>query len=577
MNKAKSNILSKLYQILTSKERERFKHVVFIVSIGSMLELLGLSLVIPLAKMYTNFHELLEDPNFYSIYKLTGSPGREVFFSYALILFVIYFFLKNSFLFFALYKQYDFVFKVRGDLSVRLYRKYLYMPWVHHLNRNSGQMINMIANEVNVFTGSVLLPTVVLIAEIIMAAVVFLFLLLYSPMVTLIVASVLISTITMLTLITKNRLKHLGIKRHYLEGMRIQQMQQGLSSVKELHVMNRQDAFLQQYSPFSIGSAEVVKKINLLQLLPRYSLEFSIVLAVAIVMMWFLSGSVGNDEMVPLLTIFIVASIRLLPSVTKIAGAFQSIRGGLQSFYKISDDFNSGEYEFSGDKSSNELAFESEIVFSNVSYAYPKSDKFSIDNLNFKIKKNECVGMKGKSGSGKSTLADLLLGVLEPTSGLISVDGKNINDCMQSWQRKIGFVPQSIYLLDDSIRNNIIFGDVDVDEDLLLKAVKDSHLDEFLHTLNFGLDEKVGERGVRLSGGQRQRIGIARALYRNPDFIIFDEATSALDMDTEQEITKTIEGLKAKKTIVIIAHRLSTLDVCDRVVHIKEGGLALHE
>jgi len=574
VSKFKKKTYLKIYQLLTLKEKKEFNRVVFIAFVGSMLELAGISLLIPLVKVYTDFYELLENNFFYSIYELAGSPSREVFFSYLMMLFVVYFLLKNSFLYFSLHKQYDFVFKVRGNLSVRLYKKYLYMPWTHHINRNSGQMINMIANEVNVFTGSVLLSTVILISEAIMTVVLFLFLLFYSPVVTLLSSLVMVVTITTLVLVLKNRLRELGIKRHYFEGMRIQKMQQGLSSVKELLVTNRQDVFLQQYQPYSIDSAKVVKEINLLQALPKYVLEFSIILTISVVVMYMMVGAtIVSDEVVPILTVFVVASLRLLPSFTKATGAIQSIRSGIQSLYKISDDLNLNDEQSLQKKTHCELGFHSEIEFSCITYVYPESNRFSIKNLNLKIKKNECIGIKGKSGSGKSTLVDLLLGVIVPKNGSILVDGKNINNCMQGWQKKIGFVPQSIYLLDDSIRNNIIFGDTNIDEELLLRAVKDSNLEDFLNKLDMGLEEGVGERGVRLSGGQRQRIGIARALYQNPELIIFDEATSALDTITEQEIARTIEGLKATKTIIIIAHRLNTLDVCDRVLHMDDGGL----
>ncbi len=253
---------SKTYQILTSSEKKEFNRVIFIALVGSILELAGISLLIPLVKVYTDFYQLLNNNLFYSIYEFSGSPTRELFFSYVMMLFVGYFLFKNSFLYFSLNKQYEFVFKVRGNLSVRLYKKYLYMPWTHHIKRNSGNMINMISNEINVFTGSVLLSSVVLISEAIMSSVLFLFLLFYSPAITLLSGLVMIVTVIVLIVVLKNRLHDLGIKRHYYEGMRIQKMQQGLSSIKELLVMSRQDFFLEQYKPYSLDSAKVVKKLT---------------------------------------------------------------------------------------------------------------------------------------------------------------------------------------------------------------------------------------------------------------------------------------------------------------------------
>ncbi len=302
-------------------------------------------------------------------------------------------------------------------------------------------------------------------------------------------------------------------------------------------------------------------------------LEFSIILTVSVVVIYVMATNVVSDKILPMVTVFAVASIRLLPSVTKATGAIQSIRAAIQSLYKISDDLNHSDSQFLQKKSYRPMNFNSEIEFSYVSYAYPESNKSFIKKLNFRIKKYECVGIKGKSGSGKSTLVDLMLGIILPDSGSILVDGENVNNCMQSWQGKVGFVPQSIYLLDDTIKNNIIFGDKNIDEELLLKSVRDSNLEDFINSLDMGLEESVGERGVRLSGGQRQRIGIARALYQNPELIILDEATSALDAITEQEIANTIKSLKGVKTIIIIAHRLNTLDVCDRVLQMDDGNL----
>jgi len=568
--------IKEMKNVLSVQEQASLLPLTLVVLVASVLELVGLSLVIPLVKIATDFESLTKYPLFENILDSLGGPDQQTVFVYALVVFVFFFTAKFLFVYYALYRQYSFVFGVRGQLSIRLYEKYLRSPWEFHISKNSGHLINILSNEVNVFTGAVLLPTIVILAESIVVSLMFIFLLLYAPEITLMIGGVMLVTLGLVIGLSRKKMARWGKSRQNFENMRIQQAQQGLHSVKQLSVMNRSSWFVNLYAPFSVGSAEAVKKINLLQILPRYMVEFSLILALAAVLLYSLTGIDESMDLLSVASIFVVASIRILPSITKISGALQSVRGNYQSLKKISSDLldsTLAHREIAEPSNPEEIIFDSDIVYRDVSYCYPNSPKAALTGVNVTIKKNECIGIVGRSGSGKSTFVDILLGVLPPSHGSILVDGLDVNTNVLSWQSLVGFVPQSIYLCDDSIRNNILFGAEIVDEKLMNEAVKGAGLTELIEGLPMGLEENVGEHGVMLSGGQRQRIGIARALYHNPEVLVFDEATSALDAETEKEFIEAVAPLKNWKTIIVIAHRESALAICDRIINLEAGRL----
>lgn len=278
------------------------------------------------------------------------------------------------------------------------------------------------------------------------------------------------------------------------------------------------------------------------------------------------------------LSVFAVAAFRMLPSFNKITGYISGMmfnKPAIDSVYRDLKEIEQlMEQKTAEHEDTIKVMLHSSIRLNNVSFRYPESDKWILKNASLEITKNTSVALIGASGAGKTTAADLMLGILQPQEGTVTIDGTDLRKCMKSWHEDIGYIPQVIYLMDDNIRANIAFGipDAEIDDDTIQKALREAQLDQFVNSLPNGLDTLIGDRGVKLSGGQRQRIGIARALYRNPNVLVLDEATSALDSDTEKEVMEAIDGLHGTRTLIVIAHRLSTIKKCDKIFEVGGGG-----
>ena len=323
-----------------------------------------------------------------------------------------------------------------------------------------------------------------------------------------------------------------------------------------------------------IGKGNANKKIQVLSVVPRLYLELLAVGGISIIFLVLTIQQKPLNNLIPIIGIFMAAAFRLIPSINKIINSIQIISFSTPVLKLLADEFGIVRKVIS--KSVDileEVNFESQIIFNHVSYSYPESERKVLDDVCFTIQKGDFIGIVGTTGSGKSTLIDLLVGLLAPDSGDILIDGKRLNTIVNPWQQLIGYVPQSIYLTDDTLRNNIAFGVKEnlIEEEKVRKAILTSQLSDFVNNLPEGLDTLVGERGVRLSGGERQRIAIARALYHDPPILILDEATSSLDNFTEKEFMNSVNALQGTKTIIIVAHRLTTVEKCDIVYEFLNG------
>jgi ATP-binding cassette, subfamily B, bacterial PglK len=377
---------------------------------------------------------------------------------------------------------------------------------------------------------------------------------------------------------TKARIKRWGEEFQGHEKRRLQYLREGLGAAKDVKLLGREKNFIDQYQVSNIGSAEINRYNVTLAALPRLWLELLGVSGIAAIVLLMVAQNKPMESMVPTLGLFVVAAFRLMPSANRLLNATQSARFSSPAFSNLYKEFCLLE-EAKPLKEHSPLPllpFKKALVLEGVGFHYPSTEALVLKELNLSIKRGESVGFIGSTGAGKSTLVDIILGLLIPVSGAVRVDGVDIQTNLRGWQDKVGYVPQSIFLTDDTIRRNIAFGlSTDkIDEAAVWSSLRAAQLEQFVNDLPEGLDTQVGECGIRLSGGQRQRIGIARALYHDPSVLVLDEATSSLDTATEKYFIEAVCALKGDKTLIIVAHRLSTVEHCDYLYRIESGRIA---
>ena len=400
-------------------------------------------------------------------------------------------------------------------------------------------------------------------------------LLIIEPLGTALVLIVLLIISLIYYMCTRKHVFMWGQLRQHHEGLRIKHLQQGLNGAKEVKLSGRIGFFMDQYCVHNFGSANFNQKYSFIQQLPRLWLELLLVIGMGVLVSWLIYQGSDLAGLIPIIGVFGAAAFRLMPSVNRIISAAHGVKYAVPTITTLHEEFSCNSINTPKFNPPRDIQFSRSIKLIDLTYRYLDGERSALNGISLEILCGRTVGIIGGSGSGKSTLADLILGLLTPTSGLIQVDGLNLSLNAQSWWKKIGYVPQDIYLVDDTLRKNIAFGwdEGEIDEERLNIAVKSARLDQFIASLTQGLDTVIGERGVRLSGGQRQRIGIARALYHQPSILILDEATSALDIETEHEVMSAIDALHGQKTIIIIAHRLSTVSKCDWLYRLEGGEL----
>lgn len=547
--------------------------LILFMCVGMVLETASVGLFIPALAVMTEPDIAANYSEIAPFLAFLGNPGPAGLITWGVSLLVLVYFLKNVFLAALAWWQSKFVFEVQASLSKRLFNGYLRQPYTFHLQRNSSELIRNTTTEVLQFTTKTLMPMMVVATEGLVLLGISSLLLFVEPVGAVVVIATMGLSGFLFYQLFKTRLVKWGKARQVHEGQRLQHIQQGLGGVKDVILLGREDGFLRNFDLHNTGVAHYSQLENVLQHFPRFFLETLAVAGLALLIVAMLAQGRSVESLVPTVGLFGAAAFRIMPVANRVLGSIQRLRFSLPVIGVLHDEITTMERASARGGASNLAPFRSELTLKNVGYSYPSSAHQTLHGINLTISRGMSVGFVGESGAGKSTIVDVILGLLRPTDGVVLMDGADIHSGLRGWQNQIGYVPQSIYLTDDTLRRNIAFGlpDDEIDEDALDRAIDLAQLRSLVDSLPHGKNTVFGERGVRLSGGQLQRVGIARALYHNPSILVLDEATSALDTETERSVMRSIDALRGDKTVIVVAHRLSTVEHCDILFYLERG------
>lgn len=565
----------KIYQILETEEKRSLVYISLLLLIGMFLEIFGLGIVFPFILSILN-PEKITDFHFVNEVLLFFQISEKTTFTQILLVFLIIIYLvKTIFMIYMAYKQNKFISKLTANLSNRLYKTYLSQPLDYHVNNNSSTLIKNIQIEVAYFK-SFCMSFITIAIELSLAFAIFLTLIFVETLGAFYVGVYFVILSIIYYQVVKPILIRWGKTRETVVKKVAKILVEGLGAIRELILFGALQTYISSFEQNNEKLMQINTKNGTFQQLPRLFLEFFAIVGIVIFIFFLLLKGENDDYIISTIGVFVAATFRLIPSVNRVLNAFQNIK-----FYTPSIDLISNEISLSSKSkktltSEDKFEFKSKIEFKNIYFKYlTNQPEWNLEKINLTIKKGQFIGIQGISGSGKSTLIDLLVGLNKPDKGQFYIDGNSRLLSNSNWRKQIGYVSQNIILVDDTIIQNIGLGKKisEIDKEKINLVVEKSGLKSFIASLKDGLDTIVGERGVQLSGGQRQRIGIARALYQNPKVLLLDEATSALDEKTENKIMSSIEKLKEDITIIIVAHRLSTLKQCDSIYEINNHKL----
>lgn len=572
-------MLKKINYVLDRRQKTNLIILLLVIFIDAFVELLGVSAILPIIDIAMDPDVINEKWYLVYIKEITQvDDANELLLLMAVGLIGVYV-IKNIYVLLMYNMQYRFVFENQRKLAVRLMECYMNQNYLFHVSKNVAELQRNVTSDVNGFF-TVVLNVLQFLAEISVCVVLIIFLLMKDVFTTLLIGGLVIIFVSFFAVFYKKVLGRKGEENRQINAQVTKWILQAFSGIKEIKVINAEEFFVDKYHTNYKKLATLQRQQSVLTIMPRPLMETVCISGLLLTVIVRISlGSSDIATFIPTLTVFALAAFRMLPSFNRMTGYLSGVMFSRPSVDAIYKDLQEVE-ELMGKRQQTQkkgegLALNDAIRFEKLSFHYPESDKWILNESDLVIEHNTSIAFIGSSGAGKTTAADLLLGILEPQKGRITVDHVDISSHIQAWHESIGYIPQTIYLMDDTIRVNIAFGIelTRVDDEAVDRAVREAQLADFVASLPNGLDTVVGDRGVKLSGGQRQRIGIARALYRNPRVLVLDEATSALDQETEKEVMQAIDGLHGTRTLIIIAHRLSTISKCDRIYEVCNGGI----
>ena len=574
------NLLQKINQIFDKKQKRQLVLLGFMIFIGGFLETLGVSTMIPVVTVlltpekvqeYIDKYEVLG--NICTAFHITNV--NQVAVSLLLFLMAVYV-IKNLYLLFLVYRQNTFITQNRNNMISRVMAEFLNRPYEQYLGADIPTVFRITDSDIPQ-TFSLMLAVLSLASEVVVSCLIFLVLLIQNVKMTLFVMFVFGVLTLVIVKVLKPRLNRIGAKNQEIQSRIAKWRIQATYGLKDVKVLNREEFFVRNYYETGKVGANVARNYAVLNNTPRLLIETIFIVSMLGYITIYINGGGDVSEMMTTIATFGVAAIRVLPSVNRINTYITEIAYATPSLNFVYENLQQGMKtdamlaERKANSQKEKLKLDDKIELNHISFHYPDSDKNIFTDAHMVVPRGKSVGIMGSSGAGKSTIVDILLGLLHAQEGQITCDGVDIFKNYESWLAQIGYIPQSIYLIDESIRENIAFGiDVDkIDEKRIWEVLEEAQLKEFIEELPEGLDTTIGDRGIRLSGGQRQRIGIARALYHNPEILVFDEATSALDNETEAAVMEAVNSFHGKKTMVIIAHRLNTIEKCDIIYKVE--------
>ena len=565
----------RLFGLFNRREKKNSIIMLFLIAGGGIAETIGIGVILPFTTILLDQTSVYRYPILQTITEIAWIGDYRRFIVLMCAALVLVFVLKSLYMFFLIYFQNRFALNRQIEMSKRLFQSYIYKPYEYFFKNNTAELMRNVNTLVPSIIQGMLVAGLALLTEYMIIVFVVGLLLIVDPVSTISLVAVLGGLGFLYFYVLRNRLDIAAKKQNIFGTDMTKQVKEGLGSIKDIKVLGREENFLQNYENSGRIFARVTAFFNLSNQSPRLLIETVAVSGLVILVVINALRSPDMNASLPTVALFGMAAIRIMPSLNRILGYLTSIRFNTVHFDKIYDDLKEAKAMSNVQKELKKIDWSDTIEIRKVSYRYPDAEETVLDNVNLTIKKGQAIGIKGESGAGKTTLIDVLLGLLAPEKGEVLVDGVNINTNVSGWQNSIGYVPQSIFVVDDTVVANVAFGvpKEEVDIARVWESLEIANLKETVEALEQGLDTKVGESGVRLSGGQRQRLGIARALYHNPEILIFDEATSSLDTDSEKVIADAITKLGHTKTMIIIAHRLNTLEKCDVIYEVKDKGL----
>ena len=565
-------MFSKILKIIPTKLRINCIYLIAFILVGTFLEILGLGMVLPVINSLVSENHL-SNGLFIILDDLMGNPDKTNFLIYSVLVLSLVYLIKSLFLILISYKINRFTKNLLEYLTTTLYKSYIYNPYIFHINVNSSYLIKNILAESNHLTFAII-SLIHIFSELILLIFFLIFLMIYDPLLTIGLLLFLVFAGSAIIFLSKGKIGRIGAKRQKFDTQRFKILQKSFgASIKIVKLLGLEKSYFKEYSDIASKYASITTLQLFIQSLPRVFFELLFIFGVSSLIIILVHTDHSLNEIVITLGVFGVVFFRLVPSFTKVLTNYNSMRFARDGIETINKEFQKIVSIEDTEEVITKISFKNKLVLENVSFKFPRVDTNLFDKFNLKIKKGNFVGIIGPSGSGKTTLVNLISGLISLKDGDILVDDASLKGRFKSWQKNIGYVPQQVYLDDESIKRNVAIGykDDEIDEKKVIDSLDKAQLLNFVKKQINGIDTQVGEMGSLVSGGQLQRLGIARALYREPEVLILDESTSNLDLKTEDEIINTIKNLKKDNlTIICVSHRLSTLKFCDQIVDLKK-------